>query len=95
MEELKTTYKPGYQIWRAVETVTSRQSPTNPEQHTKIRIVMHHPTYRRSGVEMKGTELSPGPSLLGGFPKQGLAKEEDGQEETPSPSKKKKEKNQE
>jgi hypothetical protein len=24
---------------------------------------------------MKGTTLSPGPSLLGGFPKQGLAKE--------------------
>ena len=46
---------------------------------------------------MQGTEISPGPSLLENFPKQGLAQEatmEDGQDKTSSPSRKMLEKNQ-
>jgi hypothetical protein len=58
---------------------------------------MPQPTYQRLGVEMQGTELSPGPGLLEKFPKQGLGQEEtmeDGQDKTPSPSRKRLEKNQ-
>ena len=62
-------------MWKTVGTVTSQQMPTNPKQHPKRRIFKPQPTYQQLGVEMKGTKLSPGPSLLGGFPKQGLAKE--------------------
>ena len=76
----QTTYEPGYQMWKTVGTVTSQQTPTNPKQHPKRRIFKPQPTYQQLGVEMKGTKLSPGPSLLGGFPKQGLAKEKNQQQ---------------
>jgi hypothetical protein len=87
----QTASKTRNQMRQTVETVASQQSPRNPGQHLKRGIVIPQPTYQQLGVNMQGTELSPGPGLLETFPKQGLAQEEtmeDGQDRTSSPSRK-------